>query len=185
MSAMPKHSYSMSEWPTRIRPWSKEWLRLSHAEQESIMPFLQSVPVKVSAICRALGVKILTAPLPARISGEIRPNTDGPESHVIRINRYESDVRQRFTAAHELSHFLLHRDAIGDGIIDSVLYRSRLSDVREAEANRLAADILMPIDAITLYIEDRRALDFDDHEVSEMAENFRVSEMALRFRLGV
>tara|TARA_R110001606_G_scaffold120544_1_gene252293 strand:- start:89 stop:541 length:453 start_codon:yes stop_codon:yes gene_type:complete len=149
-----------------------------------MLRFLEALPVKVSQICQAFDIRILRAPLPARISGEIRPSATEPGKFEIKINRYESEVRQRFTAAHELAHYLLHRDVIGDGIVDSVLYRSRLSDVREAEANRLAADILMPINQITSYIEERRAYDFDDEQLSEMAEMFKVSEMALRFRLG-
>lgn len=183
MPAMLKNSYRGREWPTDVRHWSREWARLSEGDKKVVEGYLDTPPVKVSAICRALGVKVLRSPLPARISGEIRPNPEG--GYTIKINRYEADVRQRFTAAHELAHYLLHRDAIGDGVVDSVLYRSRLSDVREAEANRLAADILMPINLISEYIEERRALDFDDTQISEMAEAFNVSEMALRFRLGI
>ena len=39
-------------------------------------------------------------------------------------DRYKT--RQRFTIAHKIAHFILHREAIGDGIVDDALYRSGL-----------------------------------------------------------
>ena len=48
-------------------------------------------------------------------------------SCVIRVNRHEVRKHQRFTVAHEPSHFLLHSEIIDislDGIRDNVLYHS-------------------------------------------------------------
>jgi Zn-dependent peptidase ImmA (M78 family) len=101
---------------------------------------------------------------------------------VIRINRHDAPVRQRFTVAHEISHYLLHREQIGSGIRDDVLYRSALSDAREAEANRLAADILMPESAVRAARERLRGMQ-DDEAVLELAQQFGVSEAAMKIRL--
>src|SRR5690606_2956370 len=62
----------------------------------------------------------------------------------ITINGRHPHTRQRFTLAHEIAHFILHRPLIGDGIVDDALYRSSKGDDVEREANRYAAAILMP-----------------------------------------
>lgn len=87
------------------------------------------------------------------------------------------------TAAHELAHLLLHREEIGSGIEDDVLYRSSLSDRREHQANRLAADILMPEALLT---EAREAA--EEKGVGDVAlylsDLFAVSEAAMRIKVG-
>jgi Zn-dependent peptidase ImmA (M78 family) len=161
---------------------SAEWNKLDQNVRETIMQF-QDVPhVRLPALAEALGVPIKAATLAPGISGEIRPKEGG--GYVIRINRHDPPKRQRFTVAHELSHFLLHADQIGEGIQDDVLYRSNLSDRREWEANRLAADILMPE---TLLAEAKEAA--EEKGVGDMvlylSELFSVSEAAMRIRLGL
>jgi len=170
---------------TLLPSWSREWRSLSVDEKEIINRHTAQIPVKVSRICNDFGLEIVTAPLPARISGEIRPVDSLHSKFRIKINRYESGVRQRFTAAHELAHYLLHRNYIGSGVVDTVLYRSNLSSYLEAQANRLAADILMPINLIETYIRDRFTVHLDESDIEELSDTFQVSEVALRFRLGL
>ena len=43
-----------------------------------------------------------------------------------------------------IAHFVLHRDLIGDGIVDDAMYRSKKGDEIERQANAYAATILMP-----------------------------------------
>jgi Zn-dependent peptidase ImmA (M78 family) len=166
-----------------IKAHSNEWSRLRDSVRDTITSHQLEAPIKLSALARALGIKVLASTLPAGISGEVRPSTTG-SGFVIKINRHDSSRRQRFTVAHELAHFLLHHDEIGRGLSDDALYRSGLSDAREAEANRLAADILMPR---SLLDEDRQALaNLPIEEVVErLADKFEVSEAALRIRLGL
>ncbi|MDP9139968.1 MAG: ImmA/IrrE family metallo-endopeptidase, partial [Pseudomonadota bacterium] len=98
-------------------------------------------------------------------------------------NRHDPPKRQRFTVAHEIAHFLLHRDDIGDGISDDVLYRSNLSDKREQQANRLAADILMPATLIANAKEDAEEKGVGDVALY-LSEMFVVSEAAMQIKLG-
>jgi Zn-dependent peptidase ImmA (M78 family) len=86
-------------------------------------------------------------------------------------------VRKRFTVAHEVGHFVLHRNQIGESLTDDELYRSGLSTRQEAQANRFAADILMPKDLILKTINRLG----DDPQV--LASEFKVSEAAMRIRL--
>jgi hypothetical protein len=164
---------------------SPEWRRLSPDARAVLTNHQSEYPINVSRICADFGVDILLASLPTRISGEIRPGGTGFAGYTIKVNRYEAEVRQRFTAAHELSHFLLHKDKILTGIVDSVLYRSNLSNSLEAEANRLAADILMPPELITASLQGLPLHLIDETIITDLASRFRVSKAAMGFRLGV
>ena len=93
-------------------------------------------------------------------------------------------VRQRFTLAHEIGHMLLHRDRIGDGIVDDILYRSSLSDTLEAQANRLAADILMPYPLIMEKLHEYEDIVDEERKYESVARDLEVSTTALKIRLG-
>lgn len=160
---------------------SPEWKRLDPAVRAQIEAFQDAPPVRLPDLARALGVPVKAATLGPGISGEIRPNDD--DGFIIRVNRHDPPKRQRFTVAHELAHFLLHRDEIGNGIEDDVLYRSSLSDRREQQANRLAADILMPGQLVAEAREAAEEKGVGD-VVLYLADLFAVSEAAMRIKIG-
>jgi hypothetical protein len=166
---------------------TREWNNLDRQTQDTLRAHMDEVPVKLSTIARSLGVSIKASTLPAGISGELRPDPDTAGKFIIRVNRHDSPRRQRFTVAHELGHFLLHKDQIGSGLSDDALYRSRLSDSREAEANRMAAEILMPQEKVNEWLEKAEALGVEgiENTVSYLAERFDVSEAAMKIRLGL
>ncbi len=93
---------------------------------------------------------------------------EGNGEYAIYSNGKDPKVRRRFTYAHELAHFLLHKEHIGDGLRENPLFRSILSNQQEIEANKLAADILMPLPIL-----------------NELAEIFDVSRSAMLIRLGI
>lgn len=163
---------------------SREWMSLDPDVRERINPFLQSAPIRLSAVAQALGLRVMSTSFPVGISGEIRPDPEVPNSFIVRVNKNDSARRQRFTVAHEIGHFLLHRDQIGDGIRDDVLYRSQLSDAREAQANRIAADLLMPDQLIREWIGHAETLGVEN-SVAFLADKFNVSEAAMKIRLGI
>lgn len=158
---------------------SPEWQHLNDANRSTIADHQDVAPVRLSELAKAFGIPVKAATLAPGISGEIRPDENG---FVIRINRHDPAKRQRFSVAHELAHFLLHADQIGTGIADDVLYRSSLSDRREAQANRLAADILMPDDLVRQQVEAAHEKGVGDL-VLFLAEEFAVSEAAMRIKL--
>lgn len=163
---------------------SREWHSLDQQTLQTIQSLQDGAPVRLSAIAGALGVRVVATDLPSGISGEIRPDPDHPGNFVIKVNRNDSSRRQRFTVAHEIGHFLLHRDEIGNGITDDVLYRSTLSDRREAQANRIAADLLMPQQLVDEWLERAKTLKVDN-VVGFLADKFNVSEAAMKIRLGI
>lgn len=152
-------------------------------EQISILKeFTDEVPVRVGSLAKALGLKVIVAALPLKISGMIKPDEDG-DSFVIKVNRFEPKSRQRFTIAHEIAHYLLHQDRINAGVVDSVLYRSKLSSRVEAEANRLAADIVMPRRKIR-ELTGLETSKVSDQMLEQLAEQFQVSKQAMSIRMG-
>lgn len=153
--------------------------RLSDDQRAAIAVAQADIPVRLGSIAAHFGLSVKSSTLPAGISGEIRPNGS---SYEIKVNRHDSKGRQRFTVAHELAHYLLHRDQIGDGVRDDALYRSSLSDVREAEANRLAAEILMPAAKIREALAEYPGTEED--KLYTLAAIFGVSEVAMEIRLG-
>ena len=155
--------------------------RLTPDQIATLQSFVSEVPVRVGALAKALGLKVVVAALPLKISGLIKPDDEG--GYVIKVNRFESKERQRFTIAHEIAHFLLHRDKIRTGVVDSVLYRSNLSSRTEAEANRLAADIIMPRDKVREHVEALGA-HAGSEIVATLAESFQVSKQAMDIRAG-
>lgn len=159
---------------------SREWKRLPEDQRQIIEKHQMSFPIPLGAIAKDLGLIVKKATLSAGISGEIREHND---TFLIKVNRHDVKARQRFTLAHEIAHFLLHRELIGDGIVDDILYRSSLSDALEAEANRLGADIVMPLQLIDKAREQMSGLKKEE-QFEALADCAGVSVTAIKIRLG-
>lgn len=147
--------------------------------EEIIARHQSEAPVKVGAIAADLGVSVLVSDLPLQISGMLSRDEPGKDRWTIRVNRHEHRNRQRFTIAHEIAHFVLHKDAIADKLVDDTFYRSGLSERREYEANALAAEILMPWPLIKQLMKKYGT------SVSDLAKALEVSEAAMNIRLGL
>lgn len=107
------------------------------------------------------------------------------------INPLDSDVRQRFTLAHELGHYI--NDILANGDIEikdtpDTLYRDGTSDVCEVRANNFAGMLLMPKDAVLtkagelINAAPNQSMPGKEF-VSEMAKIFCVSKPAMLVRL--
>lgn len=156
-----------------------------NAREASIVArYASSIPVRVGELALELGIQVNRAPLPPKVSGLIQPSASARSGYEIQVNKYEVSERQRFTVAHEIAHYLLHRSEIGSGVVDNILYRSNLTSRREIEANRLAADIIMPEDAVASKLKELGGLSSPD-VVDELAAVFRVSVPAMKVRLGL
>jgi hypothetical protein len=158
--------------------------RLTPHELELVQGFTSTFPVKVGELAYALGLQVVTAPLEPKISGLIQPSTSASAGFEIKVNKYETPERQRFTIAHEIAHYLLHRDSIGHGVVDSIMYRSNLTSRKETEANRLAATLIMPASLVSKELARRGGLGRSGIS-EELAALFRVSAPAMKVRLGL
>lgn len=144
----------------------------------------RSAPVDVDGLCADLGLRVNQAWLDDDISGELVRVS--PDKFEINVNASHPTTRQRFTTAHELGHFIYHRDLIGDGLDDDRAYRStskgryhntRIGRPQETQANQFAANLLMPWGLI-------EALRADGLSRKQIAKKLAVSEQALAIRLG-
>lgn len=144
-----------------------------------IARFQKEPPVSVSRIAEALGLRVIQRPLGSSVSAMIQRDTvrGGRSDFVIYLNANEPTVRQRFSLAHEIAHFVLHRDLIETGITDDTMYRSaELSSYYETQANRLAADILMPVRLVKDAARTTR-------DVAALASAFGVSKTSMEIRM--
>jgi len=150
---------------------------------------LLRVPVDVELVAHRLNLRTEAAPLGETVSGLLVVE----KGHgVIGYNATQAFVRQRFTIAHEIGHFVLHRsDTPSDLFIDThyIVYRrdelsSTGEDRREREANRFAAALLMPADLLRTEIQ-KQPFDFGDEEMlPALANKFQVSTQAMSIRLS-
>ncbi len=104
------------------------------------------------------------------------------------VNKKHTENRKRFSLAHELAHYYLHKDEIERAaIVDDGLYRSGRSEATEFQANSLAARILMPESLIVLYLKEAKdkGIINSKETLEGIAKRLRVSRQALAIRLGI
>ncbi|MDB5510739.1 MAG: uncharacterized protein JWR08_222 [Enterovirga sp.] len=85
------------------------------------------LPVNLDAIARDLNVPVYREPMQDSISGRIsRRRNVSPLSNEPRFEIHNNSMhhpnRQRFTLAHEIAHYVLHRDLVENGIVDDTMY---------------------------------------------------------------
>lgn len=152
---------------------------------------LFTVPIKVKSIPGFYGIKLEEIHLGSDVSGVLHSE----ESRVrIGYSALESKVRQRFTIAHELGHFFLHLKGSDKGLfIDNKkrMYRSSSfspkEQKRETEANNFAAALLMPqkllVEKANTLVDNFPFIS-DEEIISNLAKGFKVSEIAMTYRLN-
>ncbi|WP_199584128.1 ImmA/IrrE family metallo-endopeptidase [Blastococcus sp. TF02A-30] len=134
-----------------------------------------AIPIDPIWIARELGIQVFVSDMDLDVSGTLR------RSHgetVIDLNRSDAPVRQRFTCAHELGHFVYNTSGVEPAsAFEFVDFRSTLAaagvDPAEIYANRFAAALLMPEDEV----RKRQHLG-----VPLSALSFNVSEQAMSLR---
>lgn len=80
------------------------------------------LPVRIDKIIADIGLTLRQKEMAEHVSGYIAKNGD---SYEIVVNSLHDKNRKRFTAAHELCHYIYHRDLIGPHAGDNLEYRSR------------------------------------------------------------
>lgn len=160
---------------------SSEYLNLPKDVSNSFSDLLCEYPVRLGEVAKRLGVKVLLSTLPRGTSGQISQE-DG--EFVIKINRHEARHRQRFTLAHELAHYLLHRDKIiaEGGWSDNVLLRSGQPANIEFEANRLASDLVIPSAQLSAATAEYTG-PITSEVIEDLARRFGVSAAAMEIKL--
>lgn len=114
--------------------------------------------------------------------GALVRNPDNPNEWGIFYNAKARPERQRFTLAHELGHFVLHRDSHASFNCDkeSIYTGADTLKLIEREADEFASNLLMPGDLLRQRITGKR---IDFHLLRELAKEFGVSLEAMCIRL--
>lgn len=131
------------------------------------------------------------------ILGEIKK-----ENGKFKINIQARDhyYRKRFTMGHELAHFILHKEILGDGVDDGKvgdkLYRTmfrkndKITSKEEVDANRYSAKLLIPDDLANYiysnFFKDFKkddSLDIDLNFLEFLSKKFQVSTAVVSFRI--
>lgn len=93
--------------------YADQWRVIAEARRQ--------VPVEVEKLPDKLEIQYSKANLAKGISGMLERMG---ETFLITVAANDPHTRQRFTLAHELGHYMLHRKLIGDGLDDDRAYRS-------------------------------------------------------------
>ena len=105
----------------------------------------QTLPINVEAMAKALGAEIINDSFEDDLSGF---SIQKQGKKLIGINENHSPNRRRFTIAHELGHLFLHSSKTVNYETSLLMFRDGRStdgsDPKEREANRFAAELLMP-----------------------------------------
>lgn len=140
------------------------------------------VPFPIERVAANLGVTIIHHELEPNVSGFLIVKHRKP---IIVVNKTHSEVRQRFTIAHELGHYQLHFDNT-----DELFHRdensSQGNNRLEVQANNFAAALLIPEDALKKELGSQIIDTFDDtvsEKIIKLANKFGVSQQAMSIRL--
>ncbi len=117
---------------------------------------------EAQAICASLGIKLVLIPTfsKTRISGCARWLSSS-KALIALSNRYQTDDHLWFAFFHELGHLLLHRKShkfVVDNVVNN--FFDKVVDApmqkQEEEANRFAADTLIPPTELAEFIREAR-----------------------------
>lgn len=130
----------------------------------------------VKVATKIFGIRVFQSDLDRTTSGFIE--RVGDDDWVIHINKWESPLRQKFTIAHELGHFVCHKNILMAGTHeDQILFRADQGfDPIEQEASEYAANLLMPRETFARYISE------GFNTIEELAKKFKLSSAAIRYR---
>jgi Zn-dependent peptidase ImmA (M78 family) len=148
---------------------------------------IDEVPIPVEKIAKLKGLQVLSYDLGEDVSGVLVMDNG---TSTIGYNMAQSKVRQRFTVAHELGHYELHKSDTGIFIDNNFRVEFRNQDsstgeyLKEQEANAFAAALLMPQDFLIREIESRDYHLSDEKSIHELAKTFNVSTMAMTYRIA-
>lgn len=140
-----------------------------------------SAPVDVVAIAADLGINVWESPnLSFQVSGKLflDPVNGGRSGFSMVVRKSDPLPRKRFTIAHETAHYILHRTQFQAGS-DFAMHRGVHSGREETQANKLAAEILMPYALIQQLISE------GNRTPETLANRLGVSKAAIGIRLGI
>lgn len=174
--------------------YNKSLLKISEQYKNSLwLNVDKKFPVSLEKICDGIDVYVNLLYFDFEdkelnnnsISGKIFKNKES--GYQIDVNAYEIPTRIRFTVAHEIGHFIQHKDLLDKQ--GEILERKDISLYspeqlkQEREANAFAAELLMP----EFYFIKQYKILLQQYSIDEvmakLADYFWVSNTAINFRM--
>lgn len=122
--------------------------RIPRPDLNQLLRFQMNPPQSIERLADRLGLFVIEAELEAGLDGYLDhdPRHGSRSGYVIYINRELNTPRKRWTLAHELGHYFLHKDEMEKTLELSVhRHRGKLDNLydedRELEANNFAEDL--------------------------------------------
>jgi len=148
---------------------------------------LDRLPIDVESLASELGIKIIEENFDDDIAGLLY-SKESKSFIGININHHEN--RKRFTIGHEIGHYVLLHHKLNSGIhVDSKSFIFRRTnnntddEIKEKEANKFAASLLMPAKLLKKFIEEEEIDLNDELDIYRLSTKIKVSEQALTYRL--
>ena len=133
-------------------------------------------PINLRSLCENLHIKIKEVDFDDDLSGMLTKQT-------IYLSTNIHENRKRFTLAHELGHYLIHKKQ--DNSYKGVRFRSEhiasQEKNEEREANLFASLLLIPTQFINDDIKDLKEISEDF--ILDLAKKYKVSPIAMTIRL--
>jgi predicted transcriptional regulator len=153
----------MGATPAAIQSQAERLLRTAGTDRE---------PIDLRDVVSALNLSLVhSAREPFSPEASLVPCGD---THAIVLRGAGDERRRRFTIAHEIGHFVLHPERVAPergGTVNEAM------KIQEREADRFAAELLMPEHLVRKAVQDEGA------DVRRLAERFEVNEQAMTVRL--
>ena len=157
---------------------------------------LLNLPIDLDALAKKLNIDVNYSILKSDISGKINYNVVDDKA-IIYINSNEYELRQRFSLAHELSHYIYDINFSEDAEIednDQTLFRNDIINPIENRANKYAEKLLMPKELFVKETDKIKNNLFPDKDnnigipniyklVEKLSDTFKVSKPAVITRL--
>jgi Zn-dependent peptidase ImmA (M78 family) len=135
---------------------------------------LETTPLDVKGIADKFGIHVKEVSLEDDLSGKLYRDPE-TSKWVIEVNKEHHPNRKRYTIAHELAHFCLHRH-LKYNFVDRIYFRGGESNKPEWQANEFASAILIPAEKF------RERIRSGVTKIEKLANEFQVSTLALRIR---
>lgn len=134
-------------------------------------------PVDVVKVSKLLGFKVVLFDFPETLSAVVK--IEGTKK-IIAVNKNKPEVRQRFSIAHELGHYLSGHDNFSherETFIDRDKKYLDPHHREEEEADEFAAELLMPEFMLKKDVFENKL------DAAELAKKYSVSEQAVWLQL--
>lgn len=137
---------------------------------------IEKIPVNVHEVAKFLGFEVIPFEFPDHISA-VTYIEDGVKS--IGVNKNHANVRQRFSIAHEIGHFLCGHESYNHEAthIEDLPKYLDPQNRQELEADEFAAELLMPGSFLSKDAKRERV------DAATWCKRYEVSEQAMWIQL--